>query len=95
MSSEYDVKEAVLKKYHTMATQLFARFDKAQIKQLLRNNNTRASALSKLASSVIIQKRGKILFEHRETLSYNTSQILYMNQEETWMMPIIRTIQGE
>ncbi|KAA3484423.1 Retrovirus-related Pol polyprotein from transposon 17.6 [Gossypium australe] len=39
--------------------------------------------------------KGKILLEHRETLSYDTSQVLYMNQKETWMMPIIRTLQGE
>lgn len=55
INGEYDVKEVVLKKHHAMATQLLARFDKVEVKQLLRNFNTCGDALSKLAPSIIIE----------------------------------------
>ncbi|XP_040957772.1 uncharacterized protein [Gossypium hirsutum] len=45
MNGDYEVKEAMLKKYHSVAAQLLIRFDKAQIKQLPRSDNTRADTI--------------------------------------------------
>ncbi|KAA3461127.1 reverse transcriptase [Gossypium australe] len=75
-------------KYHLVVAQLLTGFDK-----LPRSDNTRAEALSKLASSVVIEQRGKILLEHIDTLSYDVAQVLCIDQEETWMTPIVRTLQ--
>ncbi|KAA3467173.1 gag-pol polyprotein [Gossypium australe] len=94
MNGEYGVKEAMLKKYHAIAAQLLAGFDKVQIKQLPISDNTRANALSKLVSPVVIEQRGKILLEHRDTPSYDVPQVLCVDQKETWMTPIVCTVQG-
>ncbi|KAA3484815.1 Integrase, catalytic core [Gossypium australe] len=61
LNDEYEVKESRLKKYHSIATQLLARFDKVQVKQVPRSDNTRADALSKLESSIVIEQRGRIM----------------------------------
>ncbi|KAA3453230.1 Integrase, catalytic core [Gossypium australe] len=63
---EYEVKEPALKRYHTMTIQLLEGFDKAKVRQLLRNNNMWADALLKLASSITIEQRGKIMLEQRK-----------------------------
>ncbi|KAA3477201.1 rve domain-containing protein/RVT_3 domain-containing protein [Gossypium australe] len=70
MNDEYEVNEAMLKKYHSITTQLLTGFDK-----LSKNDNTRADAPSKLASSIIIEQRGNILLEPRDTPSYNMPQV--------------------
>ncbi|XP_016718685.1 uncharacterized protein [Gossypium hirsutum] len=94
MNGEYEIKDAVLKKYHSVATQLLIGFDKVQTKQLPRSDNTCTDALSKLTSSVVIEQRGKVLFEYSDTPSYNVPQVLCIDQEETWMTPIVRTLPG-
>ncbi|KAA3466299.1 pol-polyprotein [Gossypium australe] len=87
MNGKYDVEKVVLKKYHTIAVQLLAGFDK-----LSRKDNTCAGSLSKLASFIIIEQRWKILLQHRETPRYDAPQILSIDQEETWITPIVRTL---
>ncbi|KAH1098014.1 hypothetical protein J1N35_014935 [Gossypium stocksii] len=47
--------------------------------------NTKADILSKLASSITIEQRGKFLLKHRVTPSYDTQQVFNLSQEETWM----------
>ncbi|KAK5825874.1 hypothetical protein PVK06_020749 [Gossypium arboreum] len=69
--------------------------DTTEVIQLPRNDNMRVDALSKLASSITIEQRGKILLEHKETLSYDVPQVLFATQEETWMTFIIHTLQGK
>lgn len=78
INDEYNVKEEALKRYHTMVTQLLTGFDEVEIKQLPRNDNTCADALSKLASSIIIEQRGKILLESKEAPSNDSPQIPYI-----------------
>ncbi|KAA3461055.1 hypothetical protein EPI10_027659 [Gossypium australe] len=38
------------------------------------SDNTRADALSKLVSSIVIEQMGKIMLEHREIPSYDALQ---------------------
>ncbi|KAH1107975.1 hypothetical protein J1N35_011743 [Gossypium stocksii] len=95
MRGEYEVKETILKKYLTIAAQLLTEFYKVQIKQLSMKDNTRADVLSKLASPVVIEQKGKFLLEYRDSLSYEAPQIFSLDQGEIWMGPIIRTSQGE
>ncbi|KAA3456053.1 Retrovirus-related Pol polyprotein from transposon 412 family [Gossypium australe] len=66
----------------------------SKIKQLARNDNTRADALSKLASSIVIKQRRKILLEYRDTSIYGMPHVLSINREETWITHIVRTLQG-
>ncbi|KAK5775691.1 hypothetical protein PVK06_043614 [Gossypium arboreum] len=94
LNGDYEVNESRLKKYQSIATQLLAGFDKVQVKQVLRSDNTRADALSKLAYSLVIEQSGKILIEHREALSYDTLQVYDIDQEDTWMTPIVHVLQG-
>ncbi|KAA3487313.1 rve domain-containing protein/RVT_3 domain-containing protein [Gossypium australe] len=65
---------------------------------LIRSQEATTHALifsSKLTSSIAIEQRGEILLEHRETPIYDTPQVLYIDQEVTWMKLIIRTLQGK
>ncbi|KAA3473455.1 reverse transcriptase [Gossypium australe] len=72
-----------------------AGLDKVQVRQFSRRDDTREDTLSKLASSVVIEQRGKFLLDYRDTPSYNIPQVLSLDQEETRMTPIIRTLQGK
>lgn len=95
MSGEYEMKEPILKKYHSIAVQLLTGFDKVQAKQLSIKDNSEANVLSKLASSVIIEQRGNILLEFWDVSSYDMPQIFNLSQEEPWMTIIILTLQGD
>ncbi|KAA3461729.1 protein NYNRIN-like [Gossypium australe] len=94
LNGDYEIKELGLKKYHSIATQLLTGFDKEQVKQIPRSDSTQADALSKLASSIVIEQRGKILLEHREAPSYDTLQVYDIDQEDQWMTPIVHILQG-
>ncbi|KAA3469461.1 reverse transcriptase [Gossypium australe] len=82
MNDEYEFKE------------LFAGFGKVQKKQLTRSDNTRTNALSKFASSIVIEQRGKNLLEYRDTPSCDMQQVLTIDQEETLITHLVRTLQG-
>lgn len=66
---QYEVKEVSPKKYHAITIQLHTQFDKAEVRQLSKIENTKDDILSKLASSITIEQRGNILLEHRATPS--------------------------
>ncbi|TYI35324.1 hypothetical protein ES332_A03G068500v1 [Gossypium tomentosum] len=58
------------------------------MKQLYKTENTKFNVLSKLASSITIEQRGKIMLEHKATPSCDTHQVLNLNQEKRWMTTI-------
>lgn len=95
MNKQYEVNERSLKKYHAIVAQLFTQFGKAEVRQLSKTKNTKADILSKLASSITIEQRGKILLEHRATLSCDSQQVLDLNQEQSWMTLIIKLNKGK
>ncbi|KAA3466518.1 hypothetical protein EPI10_001606 [Gossypium australe] len=76
-----------------MASRLLVEFCEMHIQQLPGKENARVDVLSKLASSHIIEQKGKILFEHREVLSYEMAQVYSLRREENWMTLTIRMMQ--
>ncbi|KAA3484994.1 reverse transcriptase [Gossypium australe] len=47
-----------------------------------------------LASSIVIEQRGKILLDHRESPSYDVLLVYIIDQEYRWMIPIVRALKG-
>ncbi|KAA3465919.1 reverse transcriptase [Gossypium australe] len=82
MGGEYEVNESILKKYHSIATQLLVGFDKIQLKQLSRKDNTRADVLSMLESlgeESYLDKKELTKLQHKAARYTFIEGVLYRN----------------
>lgn len=95
MIGEYEVKEANMAKYHSISLELLSKFAKVEIQQISKADNTKADTLSKLVSSIVIKKKRKVITWAQGFPISDHLQVFSVQQEQTWVTPILQTLQGE
>ncbi|OMO69839.1 reverse transcriptase [Corchorus capsularis] len=96
-SGEYEAKKPSMAEYSKKVQELWSTFDKITLQQVLRDENTRVDALSKLASSNVESARGKVFMEYVEKPAYiRKAQVLTIEEEvaPNWKTEIIDYLNG-
>ncbi|XP_077242702.1 uncharacterized protein LOC143883239 [Tasmannia lanceolata] len=84
-----EAKEERMIKYIEKVRKEISTFEEFQIMQVPQTLNTRADALSKMASSRMFEP-GKIYTEILPQPNIEKEEILQLNEEPSWMDPIVR-----
>lgn len=82
-------------KYLVKAQKVIQEFNKCNIEQIPRNENSNANALSRLAVTYLSQMDRTIYFEMKEVLSIaEVEEVMQLNGRVSWMTPISKYLLG-
>ncbi|XP_057746213.1 uncharacterized protein LOC130965471 [Arachis stenosperma] len=84
VNGNFQVKDQLLEKYHTLVTELISQFNSLQITHIAREQNTRADALSKLATTRKNMHESVISQLTLAEPSFSNKRIYSISQEEDW-----------
>nr|GEZ27364.1 reverse transcriptase domain-containing protein [Tanacetum cinerariifolium] len=92
VNGTYVVKETDMTRYLEKLKALTSSFKAFSIKQVLRSENKKADALSKIASTNFAHLSKQVLVEELKEKSISTLEVLAVVEEEgdTWMTPIFK-----
>ncbi|XP_074337303.1 uncharacterized protein LOC141674495 [Apium graveolens] len=88
-SGEYEQRDPRTRDYAAKLKELSMSFQSFELIQVARENNSRANALSCLASTETQSLTGSIYLSEVRTLSIDKKLCMEIHQEITWMMPIM------
>ncbi|XP_057723967.1 uncharacterized protein LOC130939916 [Arachis stenosperma] len=84
VNGNFQVKDQLLEKYHTLVRELISQFNSLQITHIAREQNTRADALSKLATTRKNMHESVISQLTLAEPSFSNKRIYSISQEEDW-----------
>ncbi|RDX78974.1 hypothetical protein CR513_40669, partial [Mucuna pruriens] len=93
INNEYQTRDPQLSRYKERAVKLAADFEKFKLVHVPREQNERADLLAKLAST---QRRGQlrsVIHENVESPTVDKEEICNIEEERTWMTPLIWYLQ--
>ncbi|RDX94533.1 pol, partial [Mucuna pruriens] len=93
INNEYQTRDPQLSRYKERAVKLAAGFEKFKLVHVPREQNERADLLAKLAST---QRRGQlrsVIHENVESPTLDKEEICNIEEERTWMTPLIWYLQ--
>lgn len=90
MTGEFEAKEETILKYHSKAQRLAAKFQKIEFRHVLRDQNSRADKLAKLANKCSKAGRESIICMTLEQPSINEEEVCQIGEGSTSMTPIIQ-----
>ncbi|XP_027178148.1 uncharacterized protein LOC113777314 [Coffea eugenioides] len=86
---EYEAKDETMQRYLSKVHQLIAYFESFEIQRILRSQNRRADALSRLVSTSFSDLNKTVLVEVLSEPEYMEEVACPVNTGETWMSPFI------
>ena len=88
MNGEFEVRDETMAKYVRLVRAIMTQFDECQVEYIPREENAKADALSKFASSEIEESSGSVYFRVLKTPSIDAKLVAPIGMGETWMDPI-------
>ncbi|GJR39973.1 reverse transcriptase domain-containing protein [Tanacetum coccineum] len=97
VNETYVAKETDMIRYLEKVKAITSSFKAFSIKQVLRNENKKADALSKIASTSFAHLSKQVLVEELKEKSISATEVLAVVEEEgdTWMTPFLNTSRTE
>jgi len=93
IKGEFEVNEPLLQRYYHMVSNLIARFKKVTVEHIHREDNTRADALSRLATTKKKSHHKFVVQIHLKNPSVGEAECLAVIEVDTWMNPIIQYLE--
>ena len=88
VNGEFEAREEVMVKYLRLVKAMMTQFEECQVEYVPREENTKADALSKFASSEMDEYPGSIYFQVLKIPSINAKLVAPINLGNCWMNPI-------
>ena len=88
VKGDYEAKEETIKEYLKIVKALITQFEECHIEHISREENKKANALSKYASSEIENYTGTIYYEVLKIPTIQRKPVAPISQETCWMDPI-------
>ncbi|XP_072054226.1 uncharacterized protein [Arachis hypogaea] len=93
VTRQFQVKDHLLEKYYSIVKDLMSQFHLMEITHIAREQNTRADALSKLATTRKNKQESVIFQLTIAELSFSNNSIFSISQESDWRTPCKRYLQ--
>jgi len=88
LNDEYEVRESFLQRYYHLVKQLMSTFSEISMQHVRRDHNTRANALSRLATTKCKGIHRSVIHVTLARPSIDLQECLTTNSESTWITPI-------
>lgn len=88
MNGEYEARDATMIKYSRMVKALMTQFEECSVEHIPREENMKADALSKFASSEIEDYAGNVYFQVLKAPSIDAKLVAPISQGSCWIDPI-------
>jgi len=88
LNDEYEVRENLLQRYYHLVKQLISTFSEISMQHVWRDHNTRADALSRLATTKRTGIQRSVIHVTLTRPSIDLQECLMTDSESTWITPI-------
>jgi len=88
LNDEYEVRESLLQQYYHFVKQLMNTFSEISLQHVRRDHNTRADALSRLATTKNKGIHQSVIYVTLARPSIDLQECLMIDSESTWITPI-------